>query len=182
MSIKPGEDSALKRAAEDGVMCVNKMRCHRMSFRTIPMFLGVIFLLGGCLHQLREIDLSKRSPSTNNVSYLLVDKSDYSYEGMVLVEKIDDRKLDLSLDPSVYIVDSGKHTISLSFRDFRKQGDSSVHELVTTLQPGTYYQVVPNRNKDEIYFELTEINKEKLKTVANREFRSMTNYLMRGEK
>ena len=140
-------------------------------------------LLNGCLYELRRIDLSDSgtSNSRQNVSYLLVDKSDYSAEGQVLVERIDDGKIDLLLDPSVYIVNSGKHTIFFSFNDFRKQNKSE-QVLTAILQPGRYYQVMAIRNNGDMRFEASEIPKEKLETVGRREFRSMTNYLLRGEK
>ena len=140
-------------------------------------------MLNGCVYDLRRIDLSDSgtSNSEQNVSYLLVDKSDYSVDGQVLVERIDNKKVDLLLDPSVYIINSGKHMISFSFYDFRKQHKSE-QVLTATLQPGLYYQVLPVRNNDDTRFELAEIAKEKLETVGKREFKSMTNYLTHGEK
>lgn len=142
-----------------------------------------ILLLNGCVHDLRRIDLSdsRTSDPGQNVSYLLVDKSDYSLDGQVLVERIDDKKVNLLLDPAVYIINSGKHTISFSFNDFRKEKKSE-QVLTATLQPGRYYQVMPIRNNDDTGFELAEIAKEKPEVVAKREFKSMTNYLMHGEK
>jgi hypothetical protein len=151
--------------------------------REILVVGAAILLLSGCLYEVREIDLSARkSPGAgDHVSYLLVDKADYSADGQMLVRKIDDKNLDLVLDPSVYVVDSGRHTISFSFHDFRNQQNNSDGILVVNLRPGVYYQVIPLRHGDAIRCELAEIAKEKLTAVGKREFKSMTNYLMRGE-
>jgi hypothetical protein len=110
----------------------------------------------------------------------LVDKGNYSFEGQVLVERIDDTKVNLVLDPAVYIVNSGTHTISFSFDDFRKKSKSE--QVITgTTQPDRYYQVMPVRNEGDVRFELSEIAKGKPDAISKREFKSMTNYLIRGE-
>jgi hypothetical protein len=97
------------------------------------------------------------------------------------VEGIDNTKLNLLLDPAVYIVTSGNHTIYLVFSDFRKTTKAE-KQLAVTMQPDQYYQVIPIRGGDDMRFELAEITKEKSERIGRREFKSMTNYLMRGER
>ena len=154
---------------------------HRAICSFALIVLAVLFL-NACTHDLRRIDLSgPGTKSAQSVSYLLVDKGDYSADGQLLVEGIDNTKLNLLLDPAVYIVTSGNHTISVVFDDFRKTKRWD-ERLAVTMQPAQYYQVMPIRGGDEVRFELGEITKEKSESIGRREFKSMTNYLMRGER
>src|SRR5438046_3586234 len=94
-------------------------------------------------------------------------RSDYSADGQVLVERIDDTTVDLVLDPAVYIVNSGKHTISFACNDFRKEKKSE-EQLAVMMRPGHYYQVIPIRRVrvEDMRFELAEITKDKSQSIG----------------
>jgi len=148
--------------------------CHsagnaRIGARDLVIAGVAVLFLSGCTHDLRRIDLSdpRTSNPGQNVSYLLVDKSDYSADGQVLVERIDDTTVDLVLDPAVYIVNSGKHTISFACNDFRKEKKSE-EQLAVMMRPGHYYQVIPIRRVriEDMRFELAEITKDKSQSIG----------------
>ena len=143
---------------------------------------AALFLLGGCVPELRRVDFSASGNSkAQDLSYLLVDKSDYSADGAVLVERIDDREVDLLLDPALYVLDSGNHSVSFSFRDFRSDTKSD-HTITAGMQAGRYYQIAPVRVNEKISFSVSEIVSNKAEAVAKREFGAMKRYLWRGEK
>lgn len=141
------------------------------------------FFLNGCVYDVREIDLrgNEVSRASDNMAYLLVDKGDYSAAGQLVVRRIDGTDLNVVLDPCVYVLGSGEHTLSFSFYDSRKQGERVDHAVVVSLHPLIYHQLMPIRNRDEMRFDLIAIPEEKRRIIGRRELKSMVNYLMHGE-
>lgn len=149
------------------VMCKTKEAIMTPYVKSI-ITICFVSILTGC--SLREINLSGyKPPSSGDVSYLLVDKTEFVGNILVFVEAINDIELDIVKDPCVYIIKSGTNRISYSTsNDFQPDGTYLRHALNVTAVPGKYYQLLPYQNNSDD-LRLTEIDKGKIKEAHDKQ-------------